>query len=60
MEIEEMYNVLDSFVPGFGKRNNPDTNNAVFIANELFNLGLSLSGEERAVKESRVSTCMVC
>ena len=42
MEIDEMYNVLDSFVPGFGKRDNPDTNNAVFIANELFNLGLTL------------------
>jgi len=42
MEIGEMCNVLDSFVPGFGKRDNPDTNNAVFIANELFNLGLTL------------------
>ena len=42
MEIGEMYDVLDSFVPGFGKRDNPNTNNAVFIANELFNLGLSL------------------
>jgi len=40
MDISEMYNVLDSFLPGFGKRDKKDINNAVFIANELFNLGL--------------------
>ena len=40
--ISEMYDILDSFLPGFGKRDKKDINNAVFIVNELFNLGLSL------------------
>ncbi len=42
MDTEELFDTLDSFIAGFGNRDNPDVNNAVFIANELFNMELPL------------------
>ena len=42
MDTEEIFETLDSFVAGFGNRDNPDTNNAAFIARELFNMELPL------------------
>ena len=42
MDIEEMLDAIYSFIGGFGTREAKDSQNAVFIAKELFNLDLPL------------------
>lgn len=42
MDTEEKLDAIYSFITGFGTRETEDAQNAIFIANELFNLGLPL------------------
>ena len=42
MNIEEMLDAVNSFIAGFGNRNDMDINNAIFIAIELQQLNLPL------------------
>ena len=42
MEIMEMLDAIDSFIAGFENNDITDASNAVFIANELFNMDLPL------------------
>jgi len=42
MDVRELFDIIDSFIAGFGEKNNSDTSNAIFIANELFKIGLPL------------------
>jgi hypothetical protein len=42
MDVRELFDVIDSFIAGFGEKDKSDTSNAIFIANKLFKIGLPL------------------
>ena len=42
MDTREMFNFLDSFIAGFGKRYKKDVNNAIFITSEKFEMDFPL------------------